>query len=67
MFMLLAVAFLVAAPFAASASGAWAHAAAQRTELALAGVLAQWSLNRRRLAGWDADWQATGPRWTTRT
>jgi hypothetical protein len=34
--------------------------------LALAGVLARWSLNRRRLAGWDADWQATEPRWTTR-
>lgn len=163
--MLLAVAFLVAAPFAASASGSWAHAAAQRTELAqaasrlqvtavvvsppappsvaqgafvstaqarwtapdgavvtglvpvpvgtgvgarlpqwttrdgqltseplngsqvasltvlgavtgvaalaaalaLAGILAQRSLNRRRLAAWDADWQSTGPRWTTRT
>ncbi len=34
--------------------------------LALAGALARWSLNRRRLAGWDADWQATGPRWTSR-
>jgi hypothetical protein len=34
--------------------------------LVLAGALARGSLNRRRLAGWDADWQATGPRWTTR-
>lgn len=34
--------------------------------LALAGALARWVLNRRRLAGWDADWQATEPRWTTR-
>jgi hypothetical protein len=34
--------------------------------LALAGVLARWRLTRRRLAGWDADWQATEPRWTTR-
>jgi hypothetical protein len=34
--------------------------------LALAGALARWLLNRRRLAGWDADWQATEPRWTTR-
>jgi hypothetical protein len=34
--------------------------------LALAGALARWWLNRRRLAGWDADWQATEPRWTTR-
>lgn len=34
--------------------------------LALAGALARWWLNRRRLASWDADWQATEPRWTTR-
>lgn len=34
--------------------------------LALADALARWLLNRRRLAGWDADWQATEPRWTTR-
>lgn len=34
--------------------------------LALPGALARWWLNRRRLAGWDADWQATEPRWTTR-
>lgn len=34
--------------------------------LALAGVLTRWSLDKRRMASWDADWQATGPRWTTR-
>jgi hypothetical protein len=34
--------------------------------LTLAGALALWILNRRRMAAWDADWQATGPRWTTR-
>lgn len=34
--------------------------------LALAGVLARRALDRRRMAAWDADWQATGPRWTTR-
>jgi hypothetical protein len=34
--------------------------------LALAGALALWELNKRRMADWDADWQATGPRWTTR-
>jgi hypothetical protein len=28
------------------------------------GVLARYLLDRRRLAAWDADWQATGPRWT---
>ena len=28
------------------------------------GVLARHLLDRRRLAAWDADWQATGPRWT---
>jgi hypothetical protein len=35
--------------------------------LALVGGLTHWSLNKRRMAGWDADWQATGPRWTTKT
>jgi hypothetical protein len=40
--------------------------AALAAALALAGALARWLLNRRRLAGWDADWQATEPRWTTR-
>lgn len=34
--------------------------------LTLAGVLALWALNKRRMADWDADWHATGPRWTTR-
>lgn len=28
--------------------------------------LARRALNRRRMAAWDADWQATGPRWTSR-
>ena len=26
----------------------------------------RWALDRRRLAGWEADWLANGPRWTTR-
>jgi hypothetical protein len=34
--------------------------------LATAGWLARRALDRRRLAGWDADWLATGPRWTPR-
>ena len=34
--------------------------------LTLAGVLARWTLNKRRMAAWDADWHATGPHWTTR-
>jgi hypothetical protein len=34
--------------------------------LILAGELALWTLNRRRMSAWDADWQATGPHWTTR-
>jgi hypothetical protein len=46
--------------------GAVTGVSALATALALAGALARWSLNRRRLAGWDADWQATEPRWTTR-
>lgn len=34
--------------------------------LAITGLLARWVLERRRLAAWDAEWRATGPRWTTR-
>jgi hypothetical protein len=34
--------------------------------LALVGVLARWSLDKRRIDAWEADWQSTGPRWTTR-
>ena len=47
--------------------GEVAGVAALAAVLTVAGLLARRSLNRRRLAGWDADWQATGPRWTTRT
>jgi hypothetical protein len=36
------------------------------TLLGVVGWLAHRSLNRRRLAGWDADWLATGPRWSPR-
>lgn len=32
----------------------------------VAGALARWWLNRRRMAAWAADWRVTGPRWTTR-
>ncbi len=41
-------------------------AAGVAVALASVGGLARWSLNRRRMAAWDVDWQATGPRWTTR-
>ncbi|MGD0705424.1 MAG: hypothetical protein ABSA02_36750 [Trebonia sp.] len=41
-------------------------AAAVALLLTLVGLLARRSLDKRRMAGWDADWQATGPRWTTR-
>jgi hypothetical protein len=34
--------------------------------LAVTGVLARWALDKRRMAAWDADWRATGPRWTAR-
>jgi DNA mismatch repair protein MutH len=34
--------------------------------LTVIGWLAHRALNRRRLAAWEADWQATGPRWTPR-
>jgi hypothetical protein len=41
-------------------------AAAVALLLALVGVVARRSLDKRRMAAWDADWQSTGPRWTTR-
>jgi len=31
--------------------------------LSLARVV-RWQIDRRRLAGWEADWAFTGPRWT---
>jgi len=34
--------------------------------LALVGVLARRSLDKRRMAAWESDWQSTEPRWTTR-
>jgi hypothetical protein len=30
------------------------------------GALTHRALDKRRMAAWDAEWQATGPRWTTR-
>jgi hypothetical protein len=32
--------------------------------LLCAGQLAHVALTRRRLAAWEADWRATGPRWS---
>ena len=43
-----------------------AGAASLTMAVILAGLLARWWINRRRMAAWDADWRATGPRWTTR-
>jgi hypothetical protein len=34
--------------------------------LIVVGWLARKSLDRRRMAAWDADWLANGPRWTSR-
>jgi hypothetical protein len=34
--------------------------------LAITGMVARWTLDRRRMAAWDAEWRAAGPRWTTR-
>jgi len=36
------------------------------TVLATIGLLARRTLDKRRMAAWDAEWRATGPRWTTR-
>lgn len=46
--------------------GEIAGAAAVALLLALVGALVRWSLDKRRMAAWDADWQTTGPRRTTR-
>ena len=46
--------------------GEIAGAATVAVLLALVGVLARRSLDKRRMAAWEADWQSTGPRWTTR-
>jgi len=46
--------------------GAMAGAAAVAVLLALVGVLGRRSLDKRRMAAWDADWVSTEPRWTTR-
>lgn len=52
------------------ASRAQLAAAAAAGSLAIALIAAGWlarrSLDRRRLAAWDADWLATGPRWSPR-
>jgi hypothetical protein len=34
--------------------------------LTVTGLLGRRALDKRRMAAWDADWQATGPRWTAR-
>lgn len=34
--------------------------------LAVTGVLGRRALDKRRMAAWDAEWRASGPRWTTR-
>ena len=36
------------------------------TVLAIIGLLTRRELDKRRMAAWDAEWRATGPRWTTR-
>ena len=34
------------------------------TGLAAVASAGQWLLDRRRLAGWEADWNTVGPQWT---
>jgi hypothetical protein len=40
-------------------------AAAAGSALLCAAVPARWVLFRRRLAAWDTEWRAVGPRWTS--
>jgi hypothetical protein len=49
-----------------TATGAALGVVASAVVLTLAGAAVRWTLNKRRIADWDADWHATGPRWTTR-
>jgi hypothetical protein len=59
-------------PMLPSQVGGQAVVAAMFAPLALgvimlcAGLLVHAVLTRRRLAGWDADWRATGPQWSRR-
>lgn len=66
----LMAAFVIGGPLAA---GRWAHAGAARATLAVlalavvlgeAGLLARYLFDRRRLAAWDAEWRASGPKWS---
>jgi hypothetical protein len=34
--------------------------------LTITGLVTRWTLDKRRIAAWDAEWRSTGPRWTTR-
>lgn len=43
-----------------------AAVAALGTVLLITAVAVRHALNRRRLTAWEADWLATGPRWTSR-
>jgi hypothetical protein len=45
---------------------AWVAVGSLAAVLATAGWLVRWSLDRRRLSGWDAEWLANGPRWSPR-
>ena len=40
--------------------------AALAAALGIAGLAGRWALDRRRLTAWDAEWQATEPRWSSR-
>jgi hypothetical protein len=34
--------------------------------LTITGMVTRWTLDKRRMAAWDAEWRGAGPRWTTR-
>jgi hypothetical protein len=60
----LVIAFFAVAPFAAMACGAWVHAMGHRVQATQQASWYQVPADKRRMAAWDADWQATGRRWT---
>ena len=43
-----------------------AAVAAVAVMLIITGWLIRWALDKRRMAAWDAEWLANGPRWSPR-
>jgi len=69
----LVAACVIGGPLAAVGAGRWAHDGAASATLAIlalvvvlgeAGLCARYLVDRHRLAAWDAEWRAMGPKWS---